>query len=169
MFDLLEWKHGAVRSQETWAKKGGGVFLRLSKEKTATRWVCVSPLSSERHRCQPGCRGRGANLNACIVILLAGSACYWANLHAPPQKRRSKLLFFFSSNRSQLFKALQLRLFSDYSFVLASAQKKEVPFQKRTNWMMGIFIFFSGISLNRSEPNVWVIEQCFQQRVSQLP
>lgn len=69
--------------------------------------------------------------SACRLCLLLGES-------SPPEKRRSKLLLFllfFSPNHSQLFKAPQLRLFSDYSFVLASAQKKEVPFQKRTNWM----------------------------------
>lgn len=102
------------------------------------QWVCASPLSTKRRQCQPSCRGRRANLSARIVIRLAGSACYWANLHPPKKKVKIVVLFFFSiffPNHSQLFKALQLRLFLDYSFVLASAQKKEVPFQKRTNWM----------------------------------
>lgn len=57
--------------------------------------VCLSPLSSQRHKCQrrrPGCC---ANLNAGIVIPLAGSARDWLNLHLSPQRKEGQNCVYF--------------------------------------------------------------------------
>lgn len=114
----------------------------------------MSPLSSQRHKRQRGRPRCCANLNARIVIPLAGSARDWLNLHLSPQRKEGQnccqcfLLFYFFSPPPPPLIALSspsaLAIFGPQLFVLASAQKKEVPFQKRAIGMMGRQFFSEG-------------------------
>lgn len=118
--------------------------------KTGEHRVCVSPLSSQRHKCQRGRPGCCANLNARIVIPLAGSARDWLNLHLSPQRKEGQnccrcflfLYFFFFSHHhhhhSSLFKALQLWLFLDHNYLSWQVpRRRRCPSKKGAIGMMG--------------------------------
>lgn len=71
------------------------------------------------------CQAYSAHWCACFVFQLLGSACYLVLFYS---KKGQNFLCF---SPLPLFQSLQLWLFLDYSFVLARAQKKKVPFQKK--------------------------------------
>lgn len=101
---------------EFWKCRG-----KEKEKKSESLWVCVCPMSSY-----------STNVNPVVedivqIWTLALSFCFWALLVIGwIYKKKVKTFCFFSTTT---LKCPQLKLFLDYRFVLASAQKKKVTFQ----------------------------------------
>lgn len=146
-------------------------------------------LSKEKQRCSECARvhyhPRGANVNtAAEDVVQIWTLALSFGLQAPlvmgriftPQKRRSKLLcfffLFFSPTTHNSLKPCSSDYFRTIALSWQVPRRRRCPSKKeQTGWRCGsksktksIFFF---LSLNCSEPNVWVTEQYFQQRVSQ--
>lgn len=121
--------------------------------KTGEHRVCVSPLSSQRHKCQRGRPGCCANLNARIVIPLAGSARDWLNLHLSPQRKEGQnccrcflFLFFFFSPTTTTTTHRSLKPFSSGYFWTTTIclgkcpeEGGALPKKEQSGWWGGSF------------------------------